>query len=193
MTEPTELVQDTLERHEHMEHNPKDNHAQKMALLIGMLAAGLALSEMAEKSSQNAYLAHHVEVSDDWAFYQAKTLRANMAHNTIDIIASMPVQDAATAKRIKDLTDTVARMDSDPKTGEGRKEMQEKAKRDTELRDHSLHRYHDMEKVVGALQIAIVLASVSVVTKIRKLGLFTAGLGFVASLYGAASILGFLD
>ncbi len=47
-------------------------------LMDEMRAAELALREMGEKASQNEYLTHHVALSDDWAFYQARTIRSNV-------------------------------------------------------------------------------------------------------------------
>ena len=49
-----------------------DTSARRVAVLIAVLAAALALADMAEKGAQNEYLTHHVAVADDWAFYQAK-------------------------------------------------------------------------------------------------------------------------
>jgi len=57
-------------------HSASDPWARGVAVMVSVLAAALALAEMGEKSSQNAYLTHHIAVSDDWAFYQAKNLRA---------------------------------------------------------------------------------------------------------------------
>ena len=50
-----------------------DSSARWIAVLISVLAAALALAEMQEKASQNLYMTHHIRVSDDYAFYQAKT------------------------------------------------------------------------------------------------------------------------
>ncbi|MBU6499228.1 MAG: DUF4337 family protein, partial [Rhodospirillales bacterium] len=57
-------------------------------------------------------------------------------------------------------------------------------------RDHQFHRYHLFEIVVGALQIAIVLASVSVVTRVNLLAVGAGLLGGGAGLFGLAVALG---
>jgi len=56
-------------------------------------------------------------------------------------------------------------MRDDPQGGDGMKQLGERAKGQEAERDAAFHRYHEFELVVGALQIAIVLASVSVVTR----------------------------
>ena len=60
--------------HAHALHG--DTTARRIAVLIAVLAAALALAEMGEKGAQNEYLTQHVAVADGWAFYQAKNLRA---------------------------------------------------------------------------------------------------------------------
>ncbi len=69
------------------------------------------------------------------------------------------------------------------------KQIAERAKAEEEARDEAFHRYHEFELVVGALQIAIVLASVAVVTRIVALavgagiiGAIAAGLGLFIAL-----------
>ena len=47
-------------------------------MLVSVLAAILALAGVGEKSAQNSYLTYHIAASDDWAFYQAKNVRALM-------------------------------------------------------------------------------------------------------------------
>ena len=49
------------------------------------------------------------------------------------------------------------------------KQLADQAKEKEVLRDEAIHRYHNYEYAVGALEIAIVLASVSVVTRMRLL------------------------
>ena len=56
---------------------------------------------------------------------------------------------------------------------------------ETEARDKSLHRYEWFEMVTSGLQIAIVLASVSVVTQLASVLLLSVGVGAVAAAVGA--------
>ena len=178
----TETAQHALEHAHHVAEHPTDGHARNAALLIGVLAAALALADMQEKQAQNAYLSHHIGVSDTWAFYQAKRVRADTAEQTAAILESLPgaATDPEIRKRIDDARAAAARLRSDPEKGEGAKELDAKARAESELRDQALHRYHRFELVGGALQIAIVLASVSVVTRVRLLVAVAAVLGGIA-------------
>lgn len=162
-----------------------DGSARKVAVLIAVLAAGLALCEMAEKGAQNAYLTHHIQAADDWAFYQAKTIRANVFITHAETLEALG-KDGTKAR------DTAARLNDDPKGGEGRVQLMAKAKASEALRDTSFHRYHLFEGAVGGLQIAIVLASVAVVTRVGALAVAAAVLGLGAAGFAALMALGLL-
>jgi hypothetical protein len=177
------------EIHGHHEPAHSDSGARRIAVLISILAAALALVGMGEKSAQNAYLTHHIAVSDDWAFYQAKNLRSVVRGSEANLLASLPnAGDAAVQARVKDAREYEARMRDDPKGGEGMKQLVEKAHQQEHLRDHAFHRYHAFELVGGALEIAIVLASVSVVTRVRALAVGGGIVGGLAIIGGLAVV-----
>jgi hypothetical protein len=187
MSETIEQAQEGIERaHEEAEHaqTARDRGPRNVAIMIAMLAAALALTEMGEKASQNQYLTHHISLSDTWAAYQAKTVRAATYASSADVIESLPTPGPDAAKRIERLRGEAARMYDDPKGGDGRKQLAEKAKHETELRDHTFHIYHQFELATGALQIAIVLASVSIVTRFKALTIAAGLIGGGAALFG---------
>ena len=101
MSEALEHAHHIQGHHAHgAEHN--DSAARRVAMLVAVLAAMLAIAQMGEKSSQNAYLTHHVAVSDDWAFYQAKNVRAVMRDTEAAVLQSLPnAADPAVQARIK--------------------------------------------------------------------------------------------
>lgn len=164
-------------------HHHGDSRARRTAVLIAVLAAGLAIADMGEKSAQNEYLTHHVTLSDDWGFFQAKNVRATVRAAEASVLESLPA-DPAITERIKAARAEEARLRDDPAGGEGVKQLAQRAKEQSELRDHAFHRYHQYEIVVGGLQIAIVLASVSVVTRVLALAYAGAALGVIAGAYG---------
>jgi hypothetical protein len=188
----SDKVGDTVERahetfHEaHHAHEHGDRMARRVAVLVSELAAALALTELGEKAAQNEYLTHHIAVSDDWAFYQAKNLRAQMRDTEVDVLASLPnAADPAVQARISAARAYAAKSRDDPKGGEGMKQIAVTARRAEASRDAAFHRYHGYELAVGALEIAIVLASVSVVTRMVALALGAGAIGAIAAVYGA--------
>ena len=178
MSESVEHAHEAIE--EHASHS--DPWARRVAMLVSLLAATLALSEIGGKSAQNAYLTHHVALSNEWAFYQAKNLRAVVRTSEAGLLASLPnAQDAAILARIQDANEYIDRMRDDPKGGEGMKQLAVKARALEAERDEAFHRYHNYEYAVGALEIAIVLASVSVITRMRALTFAAAAIGAAAA------------
>jgi hypothetical protein len=186
MMETTEMAQEGIE-HAHGEHEQGYAGARRVAVLIAVLAAMLAVSEMGEKASQNAYLTHHIQASDDWAFFQAKNIRATVQRAAAEVMESAPnAADPAVRQRIDAARADAARLRDDPVAGDGSKQIAEKAHAAEQMREVAFHRYHLFELVVGALQIAIVLASVSVVTRVTPLAYIAGSVGAVAGLFGLA-------
>ena len=178
MSESMERAHETIEGH--APH--ADPWARRVAMLVALLAAVLAVTEIGGKQAQNAYLTHHVSLSNDWAFFQARNVRAVVRTSEADLLASLPnTADPAIQARIKDARDNAARLRDDPQGGEGMKQLALQARQEEAARDHAEHRYHSFEYAVGALEIAIVLASVSVITGMRPLTIGAAVIGAAAA------------
>lgn len=172
------------EVHEHMEHAREAAESNRnIALLIAVLALFLSFSETLGKSAQTEAIAANVKTSDTWAFFQAKDIRRTLLNVAADQTALLTatVTDAAAKvaidKQIATWRQTAARYDSDPKTGEGRKELAERAREEERSRDLAMARYHHYELASAAFQIGIVLASATVITGIVALAWFAGGLG----------------
>ena len=185
-------IEQAQEGIEHAHHHAEANSSAKIiAVVIAVLAALLAIFETSEKSAQSAYLAHHIELSDDWAFFQAKDQRATARAVEAEVLASLPnASDPAVQQRIEAARKAETLLRDDPERGEGMKQLRARAEAQTELREAALHHYHGLELVVGMLQIAIVLTSVSIVTSIRMLAWGGGVLGALATIDGVALLLG---
>jgi hypothetical protein len=180
------------ERAEHAEE--AGHHNKGIALLISVLALFLALSETLGKGAQTGALTDTVQASDTWAFYQARNIRATTVSTQKEVLelqaaaATDSALKAALTKKIEDWDKRVKRWESDPERKEGMKELSEKARGLEKKRDHQLEQYHNYEIASAALQIAIVLASASIITSITGL----AWLSGVVGLVGVAfMVLGF--
>ncbi len=186
MVDPVEAAQEQLEK-AHGSHDETDHWARWMAVAVSCLAAGLALVDLGAKSSQTAYLTHNISASDTWNAYQGKNLRANLWNTQAILLESLPnATDPAIQERIKTAMAEAARMRDEPATGDGMKQLKTKAEDQEQERDHAFHAYHGFEYSSSALEISIVLASVSVVTRVHPLGLVAAGIGMLAVGYGLA-------
>lgn len=172
--------------HEAAHHGGGHPSRNKMiAVMISVLACLLALVEMGVKSTQNTYQASNIEASNLWAFFQAKSVRMTTMRTAAEqavVVAPAGLsaeQAAALDKQVADWRANAQRYDSEPETGEGRKELAARAKAAEERRDRALSAYHIFEYAAAALQIAIVLASAATVTGVIALAFGAGGLGVI--------------
>jgi hypothetical protein len=161
--------------HEQMEHAEHAQHAgnKKIALLIAVLALFLSFSETLGKSAQTEAVDANVRAADSWAFYQAKDIRKTV------VTAAADQTTLLAANTTDPATKTAARYESDPKAGNGRKELEVQAKAQEEDRDLAMAKYHHYELASAAFQVGIVLASATVITGIVALAWFAGTLGVI--------------
>lgn len=158
---------------------------KKIAILIAVLAACLAIAEMGAKSAQTEVLTEHVEASNLWGFFQAKTVRQTVVRTAAEELEAQykdaPAVPEAVKAQIEAWRRTAARYESEPQTNEGRKELSENATKHAARRDHARAAYHHFEYGSAAFQLAIVLASAAVVTSVAFLAFVAGGLGLVGA------------
>jgi len=180
---------ESLEHAEHAEHAAGSN--KKIALLIAVIALCLALSETLGKGAQTESISLNVEAANLWAFFQAKSIRSTTLQAAAEGLEvqsdemTNPGAKAAAAKRIEAWRKTAARYEDEPETGEGRKQLSERAKHAEMERNLAMAKYHHFELASAAFQIAIVLASATIITGMIALAwvsgaLAVLGIAFVA-------------
>jgi len=157
-------------------HVHVDPSNKKVALFIAVLALVLAFAETLGKGSQTSALASHIEASNLWAFFQAKTIRQTTVRTAAEEMEAQFGQKAA------------ERYQSEPETNEGRKELMARAKEMEKKRDRAMAAYHNYEIASAAVQIAIVLASAQIITGVAALLWIAYGLGAIGV---AFSLIGF--
>jgi hypothetical protein len=176
-------IHEAIEKAEEGEHGPSFN--RRIALVIAILALFLSFSETLGKGAQTEVVTKNIEASDLWAFFQAKDIRRTVVSVAADqtglLTAGLadPAAKAAIDKQIETWRQTAERYESDPKAGNGRKELEEKAKSAEEERDLSTAKYHHYELASAAFQVGIVLASAAVITGMIALAWLAGALGVV--------------
>jgi hypothetical protein len=172
-------------------HDNKRGNDKKIAIFIAALAALLAIAETGGKSAQTAALFHNIDAANLWQFFQAKTIRQTNLRTAADLM-DMDVTEAMPAalvesrkKRVQAWRETVARYESEPDTREGRKELMARAKDQEAKRDRSMAAYHLFELSSAAFQIAIVLASATIITGAVWLVYVAGGLSLVGVVFAA--------
>jgi hypothetical protein len=184
MLEPADTAQEQIEQARE-ERRTTDPWSRWMAVTVSFLAACLALADLGARSSQTEYLTHNVSASDIWNAYQGKNLRANLWDSQAILLESLPnATDPAIRQRIKDAHAEEARMRDQPETDDGMKQLEQHARTQELERGRSFRAYHGFEHAASVLEISIVLASVSVVTRVRALGFAAGAMGLAACAYG---------
>jgi hypothetical protein len=164
-------------------HGHLDASNKRVAMMIAVLALFLAVAETLAKSAQTDAINANVEASNLWAFFQARTIRQTTLRTAAEElaiardVAPEGPQRAAMTRQIESWNGQIARWESEPATREGRRELTERARGAETKRDKSYKRYHDFEVASAAFQIAIVLASATVITGAAALAWFAGGLG----------------
>jgi len=168
----------------------EEGFKRSAAIIIGILAMLLAITGLGAANASKEMTNANIEASNTWAFYQAKTVRQTVLRVAADEIDMVLKRDGdlpeparqMMQRRLDRYWQTIERYDSEPDTGEGRKELMAKARTLEAQRDHARKQDPYFDYAEALFQIAIVLASVSIVASSRLLLTFATGLGGVAAL-----------
>ncbi|MBI1206241.1 MAG: DUF4337 family protein [Azospirillum sp.] len=173
--EADELAQQIKEMAEGSQR--KETRERWVAVYVGVLAMLMALTNLGGSNATKDMQSNAIRASDTWSFYQAKHLRETSYRiASAELMAEAEIgsglSDDARGK-LRDLAggwkSTADRYESDPKTGEGRKELAAKAMDLERLRDRAAARDPNFDLAGAGLQIAVVLASVSLVSGVATL------------------------
>ena len=160
---------------------------KRIGILIAVMASVLAFTEAAGSNAAADAIRETVEASDTWAFFQAKTIRMTVLRTeaeSLELSSGAGPRAAEIKKTIADWRATADRYDSDQQSGEGRKELSDKAKKIMTARDDDAAANATYDLASGALQLGILLASAAVVTDVLWLAYIGAGLGLLGSAFG---------
>lgn len=172
------------------DHGPLDAESKRIAILISLLALFLAIGETLAKSAQTNALSYNIEASNLYAWSQAKSVRRTMAETAAEQmeidqqLAKDPAVKALLTKRIETWRAQAQRYQTEPKPtgGEGIAELRQRAKVLEDKSHKAMEQYHKLELGSAAFQIAIVLASSYLITKVVYLLIGALGLGGIGIL-----------
>ena len=163
----------TEQVHEEVQEAHEKHGSKWVAIYIAVLAVALAITSMGASNAMKDMLTSNVHASNLWAFYQAKTVRKTTIEVAADelalLLAANPnMPDSAKVQieeRIKRYKATANRYETEPDTGEGRKELQARALAKEKERDKAQRKDPYFDFAEALIQIAIVLASVSLIAR----------------------------
>ena len=154
----------------------------KAGLVINVFALLLAVNTWYGGKLSSTVLNNTIKANDTYAFYQAKSIKQTLAEQSLDDAVYRKETEKAAKLQAK-----IDRYESDPATGEGKKELLAKAKKLEAERDDAKNRSPWIGYANTAYQLAIVLLSASILAVSMSLfwGSFAvAAVGMVLSTQG---------
>jgi len=160
------------------------------AIYLGVVAMLLAITSLGGSNATKVMLNANIQASDIYGFYQSRNIRQTVYQITAEeleaqLLAQPDMPAAAKAKFGEAITryrSRAERYESDPSTGEGKKELLAKAKEWEAKRDHAAERDPNFDFAEALFQIAIVIGSVSIVAASRSLIKLSGALAIAGSL-----------
>jgi Domain of unknown function (DUF4337) len=136
----------------------------KAGLVIVIMALFMAITTYFSNSYSGAVLKNMLKATDTYSFYQSKSIKQTIAEGQLE--------DAKQSKdkaRIEKLEAKIARYETDPEKGEGKKELLAKAQAYEAVRDDASRHSPWLTFASMAFQLAIVLLSASILAVNNKM------------------------
>lgn len=174
---------------EELENAIEKGESKMTAIYIAVLAALLAICGIGDDNAAKTAVGTNIAAADAYSFFQAKNIRQTAYQLQADEFETRLMEPnlaeevrKSLAEKIEAYRKRAERYESEPETGEGKKELIARAKALEAERDLALTRDPYFNFGQGTLQIAIVLASVSLIV----------GGSFLLWVSGALALLGAL-
>ena len=154
----------------------------KAGMVISVFALLLAVNSWYGGTLSSLTLGNTIKANNVWAFYQAKSIKQTLAEQSLD--DAVYRKDTAKAEKLQAKID---RYESDPKTGEGKKELMEKARVLEAERDEAKRRAPWIGYASTMYQLSIVVLSASILAVSMSMfwgSFLVAGLGMLLSAQG---------
>ena len=173
----------------------REKHRDRLiGVFIGVLAVILAICSMGGGNAAKEATLRNIEASNTWAFFQAKNLRRQLLRVQADELELMLATSAssepgrsAVEGKLRHYREQDKLLTSDPKSQEGLDELFQKGKALEAARDLAMRRDPYFDYGEALLQIAIVLASVAIIsggTPVLAASAFAGGLGALLTVNG---------
>jgi hypothetical protein len=154
----------------------------KAGMVISVFALLLAVNSWYGGTLSSLTLGNTIKANNVWAFYQAKSIKQTLAEQSLD--EAIYRKDTA---KVEKLQAKIARYESDPEKGEGKKELMEKARQLEAERDEAKKRSPWIGYASTMYQLSIVVLSASILAVSMSMfwgSFFVAGLGMLLSAQG---------
>lgn len=167
----------TIQETKPLSRSEREAHIKDRAgWVITVLAALLAINTLMGGSNSSRILNNTIDANNTWAFYQAKSIKQTLAEMAYDDAVR-----AGDRKKVSDLQAKINRYESDPATGEGKRELMAKAKQLEVSRADAKNRSPWYTYAGSLFQIAIVLLTASILAVSMNLFWASIAVGLLGS------------
>jgi hypothetical protein len=180
---------------EELHERRSDKFARTIALVTAVYAVLLAIAALGGNHAMKEMLLAQQKSSDQWAFYQAKVIRehqyrAQRLRLEVDLLERGPSTRPEVREKIEALANKFG--EEEKRYGEEKKDIEKEAKRLEHERDLWQAKDPYFLFAEGLLQIAIVMASVSILARSRAIFAFSLVLAVIATLLAGNGFLAFI-
>ena len=157
MEVPTEHLQEAIQEKAEEE---KEKWVLYVALSTAFIAVLAAIAGLLGGHHVNEALIDQIRSSDQWAFYQAKSIKAEIAASTLKILEAMPGKPVPADENKAAL----ARYEKE------KEDIKTKAEEDEKSSEAHLGRHVTLSKAVTIFQIAIAISAIAILTRKNSYG-----------------------
>ena len=178
--------------------SPDEKFRSRAALTIAIMAMLLAITSLGGGNVAEDIVANNIQASNRWAFYQAKNARQTsnkLAADELQLELTLrekelsPEARELIEKKIQQYNETVARYENEPDhrdpqnemKGEGKNQLAKQGRYFEAQRDLAMKQDTNFDFAEALFQIAIVLASVAIISYSRMILKLSIGLGAIAT------------
>ena len=166
-------IQEFVEQQE----KSRENNMMAVSFSISVLAVLVALVTVLSHRAHTAAVLSQARASDEWGLYQAKKIRQTSIQSTSDLLVVLAPNNAAAATKLQDYNAHTAKWDADLAESEHKARHLEEQ---VEAAEHKAGRFDAGEAL---LQIAVVLASITLLTRRRLYWLAALSLGSIGAVF----------
>jgi hypothetical protein len=165
------LLKQLSNKSDQIGETPVSNLKSKAALIISIFAAIYSFDAFVGSTLSSRILNETIHLNDVYSFYQAKSIKQSLYQMAADDV-EMVLEDKALAEpdrqqltdRLNKYKSAIARYESDPATGEGKKELLASAKQIEADRDRAKKQAPWIGVAGSVMQISIVLVTASILS-----------------------------
>jgi hypothetical protein len=159
LEDPTEHLQEQIhERAEEKKREEKERWIFYVALSTAFMAVMAAIAGLLSGHQANEALIEQIKSADQWNFYQAKSIKSEIAASTDKILQALPGKNA----------DETSKQNLDRYEKE-KEDIKQKAEEQEKKSEQHLQTHVTLSKAVTIFQIAIALSAISILTRKKTL------------------------